>query len=695
MDMVAGGTQTRAMREVAAPTLTAGSGEDADPVSLESWLPWVLWAIAFALLSTLTAGLAGQPAVEVTRVAGLIVGTMGVTTIGALVVSRGQARLPGWQLVGVGLFWSSGLAAYNLVRLTAQGVTTGARVLIAIGDIFLALSMFGLVMLFLVVPNGRLYSPSLRPVVWVGAALMLFWVLLAIPIANALTDPIAYVNRPSLALLEGAELGPGLATVYTVGMALGVVWTVIVAAALITRFRSSHGEERQQLKWILLGCLTVVLWLFSAIPEPSSSSVATLQALSPGLALMTFGTALGFALSKYRLWDVDVVIRRSLVYGILWLAIAAVYVAVAAGFGLFARSRLPVEVAIVLTVLATLAFQPARRRLERVADRLVFRRHGTPMEALQTFGSSIGEAPRPRDIATGLADVTHRMLGVAAVKVEIDGAEPAIVGEWSGGEETHVPIAWGDESFGVVRCLPRRSEHMAAGDIALVEALASQAALTVSHARLASRMVTAQEIERRRIERNIHDGVQQDLATQIGQLALARSRANGDVELSASLERIQQEMQRTLSEIRDLAQGIHPSVLRDHGLYAAIEDRCSRLPVEVSIAVAPEMIDKRFSGDTETAAYFTVSEALANVVKHADASSVTIQIWEDHGFVRVEVSDDGTGEDAERVRTGSGITGLADRLRALGGELSIESDPGRGTSVHARLPKAAAVPDHD
>jgi hypothetical protein len=416
---------------------------------------------------------------------------LGVTTLGALVVSRGSARLAGWQLVVSGLLWSVGLAAYTLVRLTAQGVTTGARVLIAAGDISYILSLFGLSMLFLVLPNGRLLSPRWRPMVWVGSALILFFIAIEVPIVGALTDPVGYVNRSSLAHLTGVELGPLLTTVDAAATVFGGIWGLLVIAGLAARFRSSRGEERQQLKWILFGCLTVILWLLFWILEPSSSLVETVQAFSPGLALATFAAALGFALFKYRLWDVDMVIRRSLVYGILWLAIAGVYVGVAAGLGLFAQSRFPVEAAIALTVVATLVFQPARRRLERIADRLVFGRHGTPIEALQTFGSAIGDESRPRDIATELANVIHRVLGVAAVRVEIDGSEPAMVGERKVGEEIQVPISWGDETVGLVRCLPRNGEHLAASDVGLVEALATQAALTVSHARLASRIVTA------------------------------------------------------------------------------------------------------------------------------------------------------------------------------------------------------------
>jgi signal transduction histidine kinase len=349
-----------------------------------------------------------------------------------------------------------------------------------------------------------------------------------------------------------------------------------------------------------------------------------------------------------------------------------------------------VAVAVGLTVVATLLFQPARRRLEALADRFVFGRRDSALEALQTFGAAMGETSRSSDVGEELAHVVFRVLSVEAVTVEISDFETATAGEWNVGHETRVPIVWGDETYGTVRCLSRRGEELGAADVGLVQALAGQAALTLSHARLASRMVTAQDAERRRIERNIHDGVQQDLATQIGQLALARVRANGDAELNASLSRIQEEMQRTLSEIRDLAQGIHPSVLRDGGLAAAIEDRCGRLAIEAVVDIAPDLRTRRFAADTEAAAYFTVSEAIANVVKHARASSVTVEVFEEGGLLCVGVADDGAGFGSEGIGEGSGLAGLSDRLRALGGEVWIESRPGMGTSIRARLPMREA-----
>jgi signal transduction histidine kinase len=260
-----------------------------------------------------------------------------------------------------------------------------------------------------------------------------------------------------------------------------------------------------------------------------------------------------------------------------------------------------------------------------------------------------------------------------------------VSGDVSGGGAATVPLTWDTETFGYVRLLPHLGEEIDQGSIRVVEALASQAALTISHALLSSRMVTARESERRKIERDIHDGVQQDLATQIGQIALARNSSSGGEDLDARLARIQEEMQRTLAGIRDLAQGIYPSVLRDGGLLAAVEDRCDRLPFAVTIEARQGIRGARFEDDVETAAYFTVTEALANAVKHARASRVSIGLSLAGGELLVEVSDDGVGYNPTYVVAGTGLSGLADRLRALGGTLDVDSQLGVGTTVRAKL----------
>lgn len=653
------------------------------------WLPWALWSAVFVFSSVSVVGTSWTDAVDAVGSLGLAVGTLAVATIGALIVVRADTKLPGWLLLVFAVLWATTYGLYALIDvLIEEGVIDlgASQLMIGIAETAVICAFSAILGAFLTVPDGRFPPRWGKGLAIAIAVFQLAWIVQTFFLAGQITDPQAYVKRPALTSLEGAHMSPTLEAVTSVMTALGLLVPVATALVMVDRFRSSSREARQQLKWVLVGVMSVLLWWVLWIAQFDGAVGQSLQALVPGLGLACLAAGFGLALFKYRLWDVDIVIRRSLVYGILWLAIALVYAAVAAGLGLLAGSRFPVSVAIGLTVAATLLFQPARRRLETLADSLVFGHRESPISAIQELGSTIGEARRPDDVAGELADLTRRVLNAQAVEVRIDGSSVAIAGVWADGQETTVSLAWGDEDFGTVRWLPRRGEIIEPEDVHVVEALASQAALAISRSRLATRMVTAQESERRRIERDIHDGVQQDLAAQIGQLALARSKVEMDPDLHARLGRIQMEMQRTLSEIRDLAQGIHPSVLRDGGLVAAVEDKVARLPLDVRLEAGNGFRDLRFGEDVEAAAYFTVSEAVANAVKHAEASRISITLSHPGDELVVEVTDDGHGFELGRVTNGSGLSGLSDRLRALGGSLRVESKPGAGTVVRARLP---------
>ena len=230
----------------------------------------------------------------------------------------------------------------------------------------------------------------------------------------------------------------------------------------------------------------------------------------------------------------------------------------------------------------------------------------------------------------------------------------------------------------------------------LLEATVAAARLAIDNARLQAevraqlekvrasraRIVRAADVERQRIERNLHDGAQQRLLALSFALRMAESAADGDAELKAALGDAANELKEALSELRELAQGLHPEVLTRSGLAAAVRAAARRASVPAEVAEAPE---ERFSPDAEAAAYYVVSEALANAGKHASATLARVCIRRSGGVLRVEVADDGVGgADA----AGSGLTGLADRVAALGGTLSVASPPGAGTVVTAELPAA-------
>ncbi len=384
----------------------------------------------------------------------------------------------------------------------------------------------------------------------------------------------------------------------------------------------------------------------------------------------------------------DRVIRKSLVYGILWLLIAVIYVVAAAGLGLAAGRRFPLGLAIVLTVVATLVFQPARRRLEALADRWVFGARTDPAHLVARLGATLEETIELESLLPRMADTLQEGLGLRWARVRLEPVEDI------GGEAPvlTVPVQLGDERLGVVECGPKQSGPLTDDDRAVVATLARQAALAVRNLRLTAelersraRLVRAQDTERRRLERNLHDGVQQDLVALIGHAAHVRSELQkGPTAGEAALTELQDGLRRVLGDLRELAHGIHPSVLGDRGLLEAVEALASRSAIPVAVRADPALRGVRFAEEIEGAGYFTIAEALANAGKHAAATRVDVSLARSNGSLQIAVHDDGAGFDPVTA-VGDGLANLAERLSALGGRLDVDSHPGRGTTVTARL----------
>ena len=196
-----------------------------------------------------------------------------------------------------------------------------------------------------------------------------------------------------------------------------------------------------------------------------------------------------------------------------------------------------------------------------------------------------------------------------------------------------------------------------------------------------ARVVAAADAERRRLERDLHDGAQQRLVSLSLQLQLLAKRTEADPEAKRLLGAAQHELAASLAELRELARGIHPAVLSDHGLLAALEALAARAPLPVDVSVS---VDRRPPASVEIAAYYLVSEALTNIAKHAGAASSTVNVVSRDGLLVVEAADDGVG--GADPAGGSGLRGLADRVQALGGRLSLTSPPAGGTRVRAEIP---------
>lgn len=306
---------------------------------------------------------------------------------------------------------------------------------------------------------------------------------------------------------------------------------------------------------------------------------------------------------------------------------------------------------------------------------LIFDLRPTVDELLTELGPGLEEA-EPVEQLGRLAGAVRAGLETRWAAVTLADGTRVVAGREDGGAVLTVPAG-----LGHIACGPKVVGRFNAEDRRLLGSLAVPIGLAIQSAGLAARLVNAQEAERRRIERNIHDGVQQQLVALIAGLELARATGGG----SGSLALLREQARQALTDLRELAAGIHPSVLSQGGLAEAVEERCSRLPVATTVTVDPALRSRRFSDEVEGALYFTVSEAVTNALKHAEASRIEVRLSWSGGRLRAAVSDDGRG--FERGEPGRGGLGaLADRMAALGGGLDVSSAPGGGTLVGAWVP---------
>ncbi|MEU7893874.1 GAF domain-containing sensor histidine kinase [Nonomuraea sp. NPDC049152] len=309
---------------------------------------------------------------------------------------------------------------------------------------------------------------------------------------------------------------------------------------------------------------------------------------------------------------------------------------------------------------------------------MVFDVRPTVGEVLSRFGSVLDDSPEPVELLGRLAAAVRVALNTTWAAVRLADGARVVAGHEDGPAALVVPVRGG---LGQLECGPREYGALTAEDRRFLEALAVPAGLAIQSDGLAARLVNAQEAERRRIERNIHDGVQQQLVALIAGLELARATGGGP----RMLAELREQARQTLADLRELAAGIHPSALGQGGLVEAVEERCARLPVPTKVSVGEGLRAARFPDEVEGAMYFTVSEAVANALKHAAATRIEVRLAREGGRLRATVSDDGKGFDlATTVRRG--LSPLSDRLDALGGRLEIVSETGKGTRMMAWVP---------
>jgi signal transduction histidine kinase len=547
--------------------------------------------------------------------------------------------------------------------------------------------------------------------------------------------PFTDQNYPGLRNPLGIEaLKPVIGPLYGV-IALLPVCIVGCAVAMVRRFRRSRGQERLQLKWFtattgLLAVSYLILmllnlpFLFANKPTPHWIDVVGSIGIFP---FVLIPIAVGIAILKHRLYDIDVVINKTIVFGSLAGFITAVYVAIVVGIGAIIGSgnNPNLALSILATAVVAVAFQPVRERVQHFANHLVYGKRATPYEVLAEFAGKVAETYATEDVLPNMARTVAEGAGAAHAEVWLRaGRELRAAGSWpeASTDNTTLPLG-GDgelpEFIGVDRAIAIRHQGELLGAITVTKPadepltpaeegllvdLASQAGLVLRNVGLTAellqrldqlkasrqRLVAAQDETRRRLERDLHDGAQRQLVALKARLAVAREAARRDPkETKEILLQVNAEAGDALESLRDLARGIYPPLLADQGLYTALEAQARKAPIAVE--VRGEDID-RYPQEIEAAVYFCCLEALQNVVKHANATETTIEMFSTDDALTFTVSDDGLGFDDNNVGDGSGLQNMSDRVEALDGSLVVTSSPGRGTTVTGKVPVRALEP---
>jgi signal transduction histidine kinase len=716
-------------------------------------LAWALCAVSLALLLgtfvlaalAIVAYAAGGPLVPayryITNSTGLlpadIVGyALNLTAlatfalIGALIVTRYPTHPIGWimctmSLVGIGEEFATYYAIYSL--LVRPGALPYGLIAAWITEwtwtVFSGLLNVFLPLLF---PTGRPLSPRWRWASWFAGGVCVLLTL------GFMLKPGRLGNRTRLAEIESpfhlvtaGQIGP----VVLLGF-LGLLLCMFMAAVvLMVRLRHAQGVERQQIKWFgYPAALLALLFIFQGVMQhllslwPPTLSIA--YRLTWASVFTAFPIAIGIAILKYQLYDIDLIINRTLVYGALSASVAGIYVVVVGTLGTLFQARGDAVISLIGTVLVALLFQPLRERLQRGINRLMYGERDDPYAVLSRLGRQLESTLAPNAVLPTIVETVAQALRLPYAAIMLrQGDETILAAEYTTSETsrqgvkkisgTDLPISrspslplslsltYQGETVGQLILAPRLGDAtFSAADRRLLDDIAHQAGVAIHALRLTAdlqrsreRLVTAREEERRRLRRDLHDGLGPQLATQTLKLEAARDLVASDPERTSNLlSGLIADSQHAIADIRRLVYALRPPALDELGLISAVREQAAQYGSDhLTITLdAPERLPP-LPAAVEVAAYRIVQEALTNVVKHARAQTCIVQIrllGEGlHRTLGLEVRDDGMGLPAQ-LRAGIGLNSMRERAEELGGVLDVAS--GSGTRVSAYLPAPQA-----
>jgi signal transduction histidine kinase len=637
----------------------------------------------------------------------LSVGAVGAA-VGALITSRHPRNAVGWIFCGCGLavaFTAFGLHYSGRALLVAPGSLPAGHEL----NWLVVVVQLGWVPLFtvllLVFPDGRLPSRGWRPVAWAtGVVIVALAVILA-----------AQKGQPGTAVpgQQAATSNRFIAVALSVLSAALLALILLCALALLLRLRRATDDERRQIRWfvsaaVLLAVAATInaagIVLYGDAQPWGQAAIALAGAAVP--------VAAGVAIFKYRLYDIDIIINRAVVLAVLGGFITAGYVAIVVGVGsaIGRRGDLNIALSLAATGIVALAVQPAKRRVQRLADRLVYGKRATPYQAMAGFSNQLADTLSLEEVLPHMAEAAARGIGASRSQVRLflpHGDDAAVI--WPPGtvEQTFehtVTVLRGQEPVGeiAVAMPPGLPFTRAAAD--LLADLAAQAGLAMHNVRLTvelqrrleelshqsaelqasrQRLVAARDREQRRLEREIRAGPHAQLSAIADKLQQVEGAVGRDPErVAALLEELDKDSSRAFETLRDLARGVFPRLLADKGVWAALGAHLRKLDTPVRMDGAPALATARFAPQVEAAVYFCCVEALHRPAGLTPDATAVVRLEAGDGWIAFSVTSQPNGPEPQAIES-LGLQHMVDRVEALGGTLLVGAVAGR---VEGRIP---------
>ena len=641
------------------------------------------------------------------------------TIVGWLIATARPGNRIGAILLATGACWAAIFLAtsYTTYGYTVRPLPAAATVLA--GTQFLWVPGVGLLAVYAILafPDGTLPGKRWRWVAWL-AAVAIVGLSIAITVGSdtiATGGTPAFIANPFFVDLPGPVLA-----LLNVQLAVLLGCVVASAVSLVRRLRRSSGERREQYRWLAYAiCVIAAVWVTTVILsitlEDPQGNVPGWLGIVQNASLFMFALvpiSIGFAVLKFRLYDIDVVISKTLVFGALAAFITGVYVVLVVGVGALLGGSGSVALSIGATAVVAVLFEPVRSRIQRVANRFVYGERATPYEVMAGFSVRVSDTVSIDEVLPGIAAAAGEGVGASVVEVRVylpDGDER--VQRWSGegvrarDEVARFPVRYQGETIGEIDVRKPIDEPLREAERALLEDLAGQAGLAMHNVRLTQelairlreldeqaaairasreRLVTARDAQRRGLQRDLHEGPERRLI-RIGEAVAAAERPE-------DLDPLLDEANDTLEGLRDLARGIFPPLLADKGIEAALEAHIRKVGANATIEAAWPTAGIRFDADTEACVYFCCLQAIQNVLRHGGNAPTVVRLATDGGQLRFEIADRGPGFDVGSTPRGMGLEIMQDRVDALEGSLEVRSEPGAGTTIAIAIPARAVTP---